>query len=236
MPNRQKYHEILMACSQCGKEFRTHRGYKIIESDPAQYIQKDPSSCKKRQKAKAWIYFSNWNKAAHFYYFFHYASRDFSRVSEFCEEQNIEYIDFLLIDAEGYDLFVLKGIDWDKTKPEIITCEFEDRKTKNLGYTFQDMANFLQDKGYKVLVSEWHPILRYGISHDWRRLAKYPCEIASPDAWGNLIAFRNSPDWQSLLAIAARHAVPVSNRKNLVARGIKAVWERLNRRFLKVWW
>jgi len=157
-------------------------------------------------------------------------------LEKYCEEQHIENIDFLLIDAEGYDLFVLQGIDWAKIKPEIIICEFEDRKTKNIGYTFHDLAKYLQDKGYEVLVSEWHPIRQYGIAHDWRKLARYPCQVASPDAWGNLIAFSISPDWQRLLSIAARHAVPASERKKLVIRKIKAAWGRLSRRFLKNYW
>ena len=157
-------------------------------------------------------------------------------LGKFCEEQNIDCIDFLLIDAEGHDLFVLKGLDWGKIKPEIIVCEFEDRKTKSLGYGFHDMAMFLKDRGYEVLVSEWHPIVRYGIAHDWRRLSRYPCEIANPEAWGNLIAFRETPDWQKLLSIAARQAIPKVKNSNILIKLKKAVWERVSRRFLKIYW
>ena len=157
-------------------------------------------------------------------------------LGKFCGEQNIEQIDFLLIDAEGYDLFVLKGLDWAKIKPKIIICEFEDRKTKNLGYKFHEMAIFLKDRGYEVLVSEWHPILRYGIAHDWRRLARYPCEIANPEAWGNLIAFRESPDWKKLLSIAAHQAMPINKSSNMLIKLIKAIWGRTSRRLLKISW
>src|SRR3546814_19620816 len=53
------------------------------------------------------------------------------------------------------------------------------------------MARFLLEKGYRVLVSEWHPIIRYGVRHDWRRLVAYPCELSDEVAWGNILAFRS---------------------------------------------
>lgn len=78
-------------------------------------------------------------------------------------------IDFLKIDTEGYDLPVLQGMPWEKQRPTFIVCEFEDNKTKKLGYTFHDLAGFLQSKGYKVIVSEWYPIEEYGKQHKWSR-------------------------------------------------------------------
>ena len=132
------------------------------------------------------------------------------------EEYELSRIDFLKIDTEGYDLPVLKGLPWDKIQPRAILCEFEDRKTQRLGYSFHDMAAFLRDKGYAVFVSEWHPVVRYGIRHHWRRLLPYPCQVAEA-AWGNLIAFRNAPDDHTLRAVAEEiveldraAAVPIS--------------------------
>ena len=147
-------------------------------------------------------------------------------LGKFCEEHKIGHIDFLLVDAEGYDLFVLKGLDWSKIKPDIVVCEFEDRKTNTLGYNFHDMATFLQDRGYEVLVSEWHPILRYGIAHDWRRLAKYPCVLDSPNAWGNLIAFREITDRQKLLAVLDRQTLMLSRRSFILTKVLKAIWRK----------
>ena len=108
--------------------------------------------------------------------------------------QQMPAVDFLKIDTEGHDLFVLQGFPWERNKPRVIECEFEDLKTKPLGYTTEDMAQFLVDKGYTVYVSEWHPIIRYGQRHDWHRLQKYPCELASEETWGNLLAFSKAPD------------------------------------------
>ncbi len=111
-------------------------------------------------------------------------------LDEVLGDENISGISFLKIDTEGHDLFVLKGFPWKRFSPAVIECEFEDSKTVPLGYTFHDLAGFLTSKGYTVYVSEWHPILRYGIRHDWNRLVRYPCELAHDNGWGNLLAFR----------------------------------------------
>jgi len=119
-------------------------------------------------------------------------------IEAYCVEKNIDRIDFLKIDTEGYDLMVLQGVPWDRIVPSVILCEFEDLKTIPIGYNFHNMAQFLENKGYSVFVSEWHPIIRYGIPHDWRRFKKYPCELSSKDAWGNLLAFKNEPNFNKM--------------------------------------
>ena len=108
--------------------------------------------------------------------------------------KNISAVDFLKIDTEGYDFFVLKGFPWDRFRPAVIECEYEDSKTIPLGYTYDVMATYLLEKGYKVYLSEWHPIIRYGISHQWHSLQKYPCKLSDVNSWGNLLAFRDDLD------------------------------------------
>jgi FkbM family methyltransferase len=108
------------------------------------------------------------------------------------QQKNVDRVDFLKIDTEGFDFAVLRGYDWEASHPEMIVCEFEDRKTIPLGYTFHDLAHYLKGKGYQILVSEWFPIVEYGTSHRWRRFQTYPCELAEPAAWGNLIAARQN--------------------------------------------
>lgn len=108
-------------------------------------------------------------------------------------ELGIERVDFLKIDVEGYDLAVLRGFPWASLQPDAVVCEFEDSKTLQLGHRWQDIAEFLAARGYAVYVSEWYPIVRYGIRHDWRSLRAYPCELEDADSWGNLIAFRVRP-------------------------------------------
>ena len=106
----------------------------------------------------------------------------------FCKEHQIEKIGYLKVDAEGYDFFVLQGITLDNIKPEIIMCEFEDKKTIPLGYNLHDLAKYLIEHGYYVLVSEWYPAVKRGGPHWWRRLKSYPCELMDQNAWGNIIA------------------------------------------------
>jgi FkbM family methyltransferase len=141
-------------------------------------------------------------------------------IADFVREKDLHHIDYLKIDAESYDLFILKGVPWDSIKPNVIMCEFEDSKTRPLGYTMHDMAHYLTERGYKVLVSEWHPVIRYGIRHDWHRLVPYPCELDNPDATGNLIAFRDQPDLQKIATIARRIVKVDTERIGLRDRGI----------------
>lgn len=114
-----------------------------------------------------------------------------------CNNEKITKINFLKIDAEGYDLLVLQGFPFEAILPEVILCEFEDSKTLNLGYKYTDLGDFLLDNGYDVFLSEWYPIERYGIEHRWKDIKKYPVKIENEDAWGNFIAVR--PEFTALL-------------------------------------
>jgi hypothetical protein len=61
-----------------------------------------------------------------------------------------------------------------------------------LGYNFHDLANFLTERGYRVLVSEWYPVVRYGGPHKWRSFWTFPGEPEGAErAHGNLIAVRD---------------------------------------------
>lgn len=86
-------------------------------------------------------------------------------------------IDFLKIDCEGFDKFVLEGLPWETHKPTVIVTEFENRKTLRLGYKFEDLADYLLGKGYFLIVSEWEPVVTYGQKHVWKCFKKYPCSL-----------------------------------------------------------
>lgn len=144
---------------------------------------------------------------------------DVTTLSEVMGEQQLSGTDFLKVDTEGHDLFVLQGFPWDRARPRVIECEFEDGKTRPLGYRFHHLARFLMEKGYTVYVSEWHPIVRYGIRHDWRQLSHYPCELADADGWGNLLAFREAVDQRLLLrAFEAKLKRPAARPEQGVLR------------------
>ena len=44
------------------------------------------------------------------------------------------------------DLMVLKGLPWDRIQPDAIMVEFEDRKTRPIGYSTSDMAAELVER------------------------------------------------------------------------------------------
>lgn len=113
------------------------------------------------------------------------------RLDTYIREQRVERVDFLKVDIEGFDLFALRTFPWKTLHPTAIVCEFEDNKTKRLGHDVHDIARFIQQHGYSVLVSEWEPITQYGVRHTWRRFARYPTDLDA-DSWGNLIAVEPS--------------------------------------------
>ncbi len=123
------------------------------------------------------------------------------RLADYCPKHSIDHVDFLKIDVEGNDKFVLDGFDWVSDRPDVISVEFEDAKTLQNGYSTHDLANSLIEKGYTVYVSEWQPIERYGLAHDWRRLIRYNPELDLASAWGNLVAFLVDPGPDILRAL-----------------------------------
>jgi FkbM family methyltransferase len=109
---------------------------------------------------------------------------------EVTAERGVDRLDYLKIDAEGYDLRVLEGFPFDRLTPRAVMCEFEDAKTTRIGYGTHDLGRFLTDRGYAVYLSEWHPIVRYGITHRWRSIRRYPCRLHDERGWGNFLAVR----------------------------------------------
>jgi FkbM family methyltransferase len=108
-------------------------------------------------------------------------------------------VDFLKIDTEGFDLMVLKGFPWAQSPhPKVIVCEFEDAKTLPLGYSFHQLAGFLVDRAYRLIISEWYPVKSYGGPHRWRRFSTYPCERVDSQGWGNIIAMKDNEIYRQL--------------------------------------
>ncbi len=119
-------------------------------------------------------------------------------------EFGIEHIDYLKIDTEGYDLFVLRGHDW-RIKPEVVMAEFDELKTRHVGTSYHDIAKLLVDQGYIVYCSEWQPLVKYGSGHTWHAMQQYPCALHHPDAWGNFIAIRGDADLNAMAELIAPH-------------------------------
>lgn len=160
------------------------------------------------------------------------ATVDTTTLAAYAAAAGVDAIDVLKIDTEGYDLPVLRGLDWDHLRPRIVITEFDDNKTQHLGYAFDDLAGFLAGKGYRVLVSEWFPLVRYGAGHRWRRLWDYPGPLADAKAWGNLVAVRDEADVPGLresLAAAGEESQTrppgPSERRSLPGRLAHMGWE-----------
>ena len=159
---------------------------------------------------------------------------DVTTVENVVKDQNLDNVTFLKIDVEGFDFDVLRGVPWEKIQPEVIECEFEDTKTLPRGIRYQDIADYLIERGYTVYVSEWHPIVRYGARHQWKRLLKYPVEALGDGAWGNFLAFRDDPGEVVLRGLFEKHAqrkrnsVKVGAFKVLRERGVMAMAYRLS--------
>lgn len=132
----------------------------------------------------------------------------------YLDDLAVERVTFLKIDAEGFDRFVLQGHPTERLRPRAILCEFEDRKTKRLGYTWKDLAEDLVGHGYRVLVSEWYPVRAYGADHRWRHFAAYPTQLINDAATGNLLAV-DEEDFNRLVTVARRLAVRLSVRRRV---------------------
>jgi FkbM family methyltransferase len=125
------------------------------------------------------------------------------------EDHDIDAIDFLKIDTEGFDYRVLQGFPWWKLRADVILCEFDEQKTRGVDYDYRALGNLLLAQGYHVYLSEWLPIVRYGANHRWRSVRRYPCELIDPAAWGNFIAIRADADVDRLEML-----LPLSERES----------------------
>ncbi len=67
---------------------------------------------------------------------------------------NYEKINLLNIDVEGHELEVLKGLNFDKYKPEVIVVEFLDLKMKKLELKNNVLTNVTNSNIYKYLTGK----------------------------------------------------------------------------------
>ena len=162
---------------------------------------------------------------------FHESHNETGRVStttlnNVVREHELAAIDFLKIDVEGHEMSVLSGLDFHSIRPRVIIAEFEDTKTLPNGYSTGELAQYLVDRGYSVFASEWYPIERYGVRHQWRRILRWPAEIPA-DAWGNLVAFSDPPDSERIDAALRRNISYPKTFFHKVARRIRRLVARI---------
>lgn len=68
-------------------------------------------------------------------------------------------IDFMSVDAEGFDLSVLRSNDWDQYRPKYLIVEIIDADLSNLHST--GIGEFLKEKGYVVYAKLVHSVIYY---------------------------------------------------------------------------
>lgn len=85
-------------------------------------------------------------------------------LDRFVESNGIDRLNFLKADVEGAELRVLQGGEAtiERFRPTLL-LEIEERHVQRFGYSAQDVANWLADRGYKASV--WH-------QNTWREVEK----------------------------------------------------------------
>ena len=82
----------------------------------------------------------------------------------------LDRVDLLEDRHRGIREVRLEGFPWERFEPAGVVAEFEDDKTTAARLHNHRPHRLSPGSGYDVWVSEWHPIVRYGIRHQWRRL------------------------------------------------------------------
>ena len=69
-----------------------------------------------------------------------------------CWEIIIKKIDVLSIDVEGYELKVLKGLNFEKYRPDVIIVEYLDPDANKWEIPYNNIANVMRSEIYNFLV------------------------------------------------------------------------------------
>ncbi len=125
-------------------------------------------------------------------------------LAEACSEHNVSSVELLKVDAEGHDLAVLRGFPWSRLRPRLVMCEFDEAKREAGGHSYRSLCDFILALNYRILVSEWYPVLRYSGRHRWRRIVQSSAPLAADRAHGNLIGIDPSFDVDWVRSVVAR--------------------------------
>lgn len=104
-------------------------------------------------------------------------------IDSFCEFNNVDYIDYLKIDTEGYEFEVIKGANKMFLKKLIACGQFEFGDTfKERGYSIEDVIQLLLHYDYECYLSSISDINILSPSNAYEKIKKY-----SNDLWENII-------------------------------------------------
>ena len=71
---------------------------------------------------------------------------------ELVRQYDVEHIDLLQIDTEGYDAEIIKSIDFSKIKPSIIRFEHNLEAGKMDTTAFTDLTDLMHQHGYDIIL------------------------------------------------------------------------------------
>ena len=74
---------------------------------------------------------------------------------------SIKSIDLLTIDVEGFELKVLKGLNFDKYKPRVIIVEFLDLEANKWEIPYNNLDNVLESEIYSFLINKNYKLVNW---------------------------------------------------------------------------
>ena len=75
-------------------------------------------------------------------------------LSNIFDELSVKKIDLLTIDVEGYELKILKGLNFEKYHPSVIIVEYLDLHSKKWEIPFNNIDNILNSEIYNFLINK----------------------------------------------------------------------------------
>jgi len=77
------------------------------------------------------------------------------------DNYSIKTIDLLTIDVEGFELKVLKGLNFDKYKPSVIIVEFLDLEANKWEIPYNNLDNVLKSEIYSFLINKNYKLVNW---------------------------------------------------------------------------
>lgn len=142
-----KYHtNVINLQLACGEKKEV---LQIIDADTLSTIDKDMENIYKTLNWSKYNFQNNQN----------YISINVDKLDTILSDNNINHIDLMVLDVEGYEENVLKGFSIDKYTPSIFIIEIPDQfkdyiNNKNLIDKFKRLRNYFSKNNYTLLVND----------------------------------------------------------------------------------
>jgi FkbM family methyltransferase len=115
-------------------------------------------------------------------------------LAQFCAEQNINSLDFIKVDAEGFDFDVLESLDFDKVSPRLILVEygthFPSQSVETINAAIQRMA----DRSYGCIIFNYEDDGNFALGSWIYRLTEIFIDESVPNLernmFGNIVFYR----------------------------------------------